>query len=93
MREQNGSIKVFVQVYCVSFPTVLICLFGAFYIMLWSFWVEEMLVEMQHRDGSQIASLLVFLPSIVYAVLVYIMNLYYRKLASFLTEWGMKLDQ
>jgi len=72
----------------VSFPTVLICLFAAFYIMLWSFWVEELLIEMQHNNGSQVASILVFLPSVVYAVLVYVMNLYYRKLAGYLTEWG-----
>jgi len=64
------------------------CLFGAFYVMLYSFWVEEMLVDMQHRQGSQVASYLVFLPSIVYAILVYIMNLYYRQLAGYLTEWG-----
>lgn len=57
--------------------------------MLYSFWVEEMLVEMQHENGSQLAAVLVYVPSIVYAVLVYLVNFYYRQLASFLTEWGM----
>ncbi|XP_021955512.1 anoctamin-10 isoform X1 [Folsomia candida] len=79
--------KTAVKVYGVSFPIVLVCLFGAFYIMLYSFWIEEILVEMQHENGSKLAAILVYVPSIVYAILVYLMNFYYRQLASFLTEW------
>lgn len=61
---------------------------GAFYVMLCSFWAEEMLLESKKVHGSEMAGYLIFLPSIVYAVLVYVMNFYYRKLAEILTEWG-----
>lgn len=42
---------------------------------------------MQHKEDTPLLSILVFLPSIVYAILVYLMNYYYRQLASYLTEW------
>lgn len=69
--------------YCVSIPVVFLCMLGAFAIMMVSFWAEEAL---KHPDAKY--SDLVMLPSVVYAGLVYVMNLYYRKLATFLTEWG-----
>lgn len=56
--------------------------------MLCSFWAEEMLLESKQRHGSEMAGYLIFLPSVIYAVLVYVMNLYYRRLAEVLTEWG-----
>lgn len=67
--------------YCVSIPIVFICMVGAFYIMILQFWLEEYLKEV---EPSWISSI----PGIVYSILVYIMNFYYRNLATFLTEWG-----
>ncbi|CAL8113453.1 unnamed protein product [Orchesella dallaii] len=79
--------KTCLKIYGVSFPIVVLCLMGAFYVMLCSFWAEEMLMESKQRHGSQTAAYLIFLPSIVYAILVFVMNFYYRKLAEILTEW------
>lgn len=55
----------------------------AFMVMLLSFWVEE---QIKHYEFSW--SYVQQLPSVVYSVLVYVMNVYYRKLATALTEWG-----
>jgi anoctamin-10 len=61
---------------------------GAFFVMLASFWAEEMIINMKKQQGLQADGLLVLLPSIMYSAVVFIMNCYYRKLATFLTEWG-----
>lgn len=72
--------------YCVSFPLVGVCMLGAFLIMLSSFWLDRQIRAIPSHPGY-----LVYLPSTLYAALVYLMNMYYRELANFLTEWG-KLD-
>jgi hypothetical protein len=61
---------------------------GAFFVMLASFWAEEMIVNMKKQQGLEAGGLLVLLPSIMYSAVVFIMNSYYRKLATSLTEWG-----
>lgn len=74
--------------YCISLPIVMVCLFLAFLVMLASFYAEERLTQLSKDPESGVNNLAVFLPSIVYSVLVYIVNLYYRQLANYLTEWG-----
>lgn len=74
--------------YCVSLPIVLVCLFLAFLVMLASFQAEEWLTQLSKDPESGVTSLTVMIPSVVYSVLVYIVNLYYRQLATYLTEWG-----
>ncbi|KAK9510462.1 hypothetical protein O3M35_005246 [Rhynocoris fuscipes] len=70
------------KMYCVSLPIVVVCMFGAFLVMLFSFWVEDHL-----RQIPDIPIVMIYIPSIVYAILVYAMNLVYRRFATFLTEW------
>lgn len=71
--------------YCVSLPIVLICLAAAFVMMLTSFWCEDYLKATYPPDDY-----IILLPSIVYSILVFAVNLYYRILATYLTEWGKK---
>ena len=78
------------QVYCFSLPVVLLCIGVATWIMLYSIWMEESLTEAQHRHGSKLAGYLTLAPSIGYAAMVWLMNFYYRKLATHLTEWGKR---
>ncbi|KAK9872301.1 hypothetical protein WA026_017103 [Henosepilachna vigintioctopunctata] len=73
----------YVKMYCVSIPIVILCMIAAFFVMLCSFWIENWSKTFEEPYTS-----LVILPSIVYSVLVFVMNVYYRKLATFLTEWG-----
>nr|CAD7418839.1 unnamed protein product [Timema poppensis] len=79
--------KTYLRMYAVSFPIVFLCMLGAFFVMLLSFWAEEYLMARRER-GVRMGRLLVTLPSIVYTALVYVMNTYYRRLATHLTEWG-----
>lgn len=78
------QLKLLLQMYCASFPLVFLCMLGAFTIMLISFWLEDYL---RQTDAAWSARLLP-LPSVIYTALVHVMNLYYRKLATYLTEWG-----
>ncbi|XP_063229785.1 anoctamin-10 isoform X3 [Bacillus rossius redtenbacheri] len=78
--------KTNVRMYCISFPIVFLCMLGAFYVMLLSFWTEEYMMARRER-GVRMGNLLVTLPSVVYTGLVYVMNMYYRRLATHLTEW------
>lgn len=57
----------------------------AFFVMLAYFWVEDLLKLV---EDETIKSSCALLPSIGYTVLIFIMNMYYRKLATYLTEWG-----
>lgn len=77
----------YMRMYCVSLPIVVLCLFLAFLVMLASFNAEERLTQLAKDPESGVTSLTVMAPSVVYSVLVYIVNLYYRQLATYLTEW------
>lgn len=58
--------------------------------MLLSFYLETKMVEnrKEAEDESLTAKILIMVPSVTYAGLVYVMNVYYRRLATYLTEWG-----
>lgn len=75
--------KTNVKMYCVSIPIVLLCLSVAFFIMLTSFWAEDYLKTIESEWSYYIVSV----PSVIYTALVYFMDFYYRKLATYLTEW------
>lgn len=57
-----------------------------FGIMLVSFWVEDYM-KYRIRIQSQYRTYAIYAPSVVYCGVIYIMNVYYRKLATRLTEW------
>jgi Calcium-activated chloride channel. len=76
------------QLYCVSLPIVLLCMVGAFFFMLVSFWAEGNLITMKKQQGLEPTGLVILLPSVVYSATVFVMNTCYRKLATWLTEWG-----
>jgi anoctamin-10 len=76
------------QLYCISLPIVLLCMVGAFFVMLASFWAEGILITMRKQQGLEPTGLVTLLPSVVYSAIVFIMNSCYRNLATWLTEWG-----
>ncbi|KAF5303166.1 hypothetical protein FQA39_LY10079 [Lamprigera yunnana] len=71
------------KMYCISFPIVILCLVLASFVMLLQFWIEDYLILL----GTPLALQLLLLPGSIYAAVVYIVNIYYRKLAKYLTEW------
>ena len=38
--------------------------------------------------GGNLAAVLIMVPSVVYSVVVLVLNQYYNKMTTFLTEWG-----
>ena len=89
--------KTMLKLYGVSLPLVLVCTLVAFWIMLESIWKESMLMEWTATWPQDdliwwlLATCLVSIPTVVYAVLVWFANQMYRKLATKLTEWGRRV--
>ncbi|XP_056630386.1 anoctamin-10 isoform X1 [Diorhabda sublineata] len=81
VRPQAPRYLTYVKMYVVSIPIVFVCLTVAFVIMLMSFWAED--YAKKNEDWKSYVSV----PSIIYSVLVIIMNVIYRQLATYLTEW------
>jgi len=74
------------KVYFCSAPAVCVCVVFALWLMVCSFYCEEELIDWKKAYGST-PGLFIHVPSAIYAVLVWIMNYYYRKLATMLTKW------
>ncbi|KAJ8961004.1 hypothetical protein NQ318_020308 [Aromia moschata] len=83
IQPQSPRYMTYVKMYVVSIPVVLVCMVVAFFVMLVSFWAEDYIKQSEDESLQQY----IIFPSIIYSVVVFIMNLYYRKLANFLTEW------
>ncbi|KAJ0000058.1 hypothetical protein NQD34_011900 [Periophthalmus magnuspinnatus] len=75
------------RIYCVSVPFVLLCLYLSLYVMMIYFQMEGWALSVHDEDPTFWTGILLFIPSIIYAVVIEIMNLIYRYAAEFLTEW------
>lgn len=75
------------RVYCVSLPFVLLCLYASLYVMMIYFQMEGWALSVHDEEPTFWTGVLLFIPSIIYAVVIEIMNLIYRYAAEFLTEW------
>ncbi|XP_034084300.1 anoctamin-10 isoform X2 [Gymnodraco acuticeps] len=74
-------------VYLVSLPFVLLCLYLSLYVMMIYFLMEGWALSVHDEEPTFWTRVLLFIPSIIYAVVIEIMNLVYRYAAEFLTEW------
>ncbi|KAK8397348.1 hypothetical protein O3P69_004806 [Scylla paramamosain] len=74
------------KLYMVSAPAVGVCVVGALWVMVAAFWAEEQLIDWKRSYGS-VAGIFTHVPSAFYACLVWLMNYYYRRLATLLTDW------
>lgn len=81
--------KRHLRIYLVSLPFVLLCLYVSLCVMMVYFDAEAWVLGLHDVDPTFWTGLLLFLPSIVYAVVIEIMNRLYRYAAEFLTDWGM----
>ncbi|XP_052002321.1 anoctamin-10-like [Xyrauchen texanus] len=75
------------RIYLVSVPFVLLCLYLSFYVMMVYFDMENWAIGIYDENPNFATSILLFVPSIIYAVVIEIMNLLYRYAAEFLTNW------
>ncbi len=76
------------RIYLVSVPFVLLCLYLSFYVMMIYFDMEFWAIYIYDENPNMATSILLFVPSIIYAVVIEVMNLLYRYAAEFLTGWG-----
>ncbi|XP_040020148.2 anoctamin-10 isoform X1 [Gasterosteus aculeatus] len=75
------------RVYLVSLPFVLLCLYLSLYVMMIYFLMEGWALSVHDAEPTFWTGILCFIPSVLYAVVIEIMNLIYRYAAEFLTEW------
>lgn len=86
MEHYYPSWKRNLKVYCVSYPIVVLCMILATVTMLLNF---KFLHAMEARYGEAkgiVASVMLSLPSVAYAVAIAVLNNLYHQLATFLTE-------
>uniref|UniRef100_A0A671M711 Anoctamin n=1 Tax=Sinocyclocheilus anshuiensis TaxID=1608454 RepID=A0A671M711_9TELE len=81
------SSKRQLRIYLVSVPFVLLCLYLSFYVMMVYFDMENWAISIYNENPNLATGILLFVPSIIYAVVIEIMNLLYRYAAEFLTNW------
>ncbi|XP_056290379.1 anoctamin-10 [Pseudoliparis swirei] len=79
--------KRHLRVYLVSLPFVLLCLYLSLYIMMIYFLMEGWALSVHDEEPTFWTGILCFIPSVIYAVVIEVMNLIYRYAAEFLTEW------
>ncbi|XP_047216782.1 anoctamin-10 [Girardinichthys multiradiatus] len=75
------------RIYLVSLPFVLLCLYLSLYVMMIYFHMEGWVLSMHDQDPTFWTGVLLYIPSIIYAVVIEAINLVYRYAAEFLTEW------
>lgn len=76
------------RIYLVSLPFVCLCLYFSLYVMMIYFDMEAWALGLHEDSGSEWTSVLLYVPSIIYAIVIEIMNRLYRYAAEFLTSWG-----
>ncbi|XP_037830354.1 anoctamin-10 isoform X2 [Kryptolebias marmoratus] len=81
------NVKRQLRIYLVSLPFVLLCLYFSLYIMMIYFLMEGWALSVHDENPTFWTGLLLFIPSIIYAVVIEVMNLIYRYAAEFLTDW------
>lgn len=82
-----SSLRRQMRIYLVSVPFVCLCLYFSLYVMMVYFDLENWAMAYHEEDESQFSSMLLYVPSIVYAIVIEIMNRIYRYAAEFLTSW------
>ena len=80
--------KRLLRIYLVSLPFVLLCLYLSLYVMMVYFLMEGWALTLYDARPTFWMSVLTFVPSVIYAVVIEVMNLIYRYAAEFLTGWG-----
>lgn len=88
MRYPGGKTQK--KVWFCSVPLVACCMVAAYWFMVGYFALEDYLVPWKTKWKGELVrgSLVNFGASLLYAIVVAVMTLYYRKLATALTEWG-----
>ncbi|XP_032314978.1 anoctamin-10 isoform X5 [Camelus ferus] len=81
------SYKRQLRIYLVSLPFVCLCLYFSLFVMMIYFDMEAWALGLHESSGSEWTGILLYVPSIIYAFVIEIMNRLYRYAAEFLTSW------
>ncbi|XP_048367532.1 anoctamin-10 isoform X2 [Sphaerodactylus townsendi] len=82
-----SSFKRQLRIYLVSLPFVCLCLYIALYVMMTYFDLENQAYLYHQENQSDLSSLLLYVPGIIYAVVIEVLNRLYQYAAEFLTSW------
>ncbi|XP_075778076.1 anoctamin-10 isoform X2 [Pelodiscus sinensis] len=82
-----SSIKRQIRIYLVSLPFVCLCLYFSLNVMMIYFELETWALDFHEENESCFSNLMLFVPSIIYAIVIEMMNRAYRYAAEFLTSW------
>lgn len=82
-----SSFKRQLRIYLVSLPIVCLFLYLSLYVMMIYFEMEHMAYLYHEENQSDLSSWILYLPSIMYAVVIEVLNRIYRFAAEFLTSW------
>jgi len=88
LQPQYSSYRRLLKFYGVSVPVMLVALVVAWFVMLLYFYLEEYLKPLHKGDASFYGKCVSLLPTVIYAVIVLILNAVYQPLAVALNEWG-----
>uniref|UniRef100_A0A2I3SN24 Anoctamin n=1 Tax=Pan troglodytes TaxID=9598 RepID=A0A2I3SN24_PANTR len=80
------SYKRQLRIYLVSLPFVCLCLYFSLYVMMIYFDMEVWALGLHENSGSEWTSVLLYVPSIIYAIVIEIMNRLYRYAADTLKQ-------
>jgi anoctamin-10 len=78
------------KLYLVSVPIMLAALSVAFFMMLFYFWLDAIAADFTENSSlpSVVTTLIMLLPTVIYAVVIAILYSIYRLLAISLNNWG-----
>uniref|UniRef100_A0A2D4H139 Anoctamin n=2 Tax=Micrurus TaxID=8634 RepID=A0A2D4H139_MICCO len=82
-----SSFKRQLRIYFVSVPFVCLCLCFSLQIMMIYFDLEFQARLYYEENQNELSALILYMPSIIYAVVIEILNRIYRYAAEFLTSW------
>jgi len=88
LQPQYSNLRRLAKFYGVSVPVMLVAMVIAWFVMLLYFYLEDYVKPMLKGDTSLHGTFLSLLPTIVYAVIVLILNAIYQPLAVALNNWG-----
>lgn len=74
--------------YAVTVPVISLCLFVAFLVMLFYFWMQKWADSLHEEDKGWISFMLLLVPTAIYAVIIGILNSIYRIVAKKLNDFG-----
>ena len=74
--------------YLVSLPVMVFSMWLSFMVMLAYFWFQHWAEDYNKISPGLWSSLVLYMPSTLYAVVIGVMNTIYRKIAKALNDWG-----